>query len=127
MNVASSAGANAGMGGMIASGGAELSVLKLQEGKEFEASVLNGFIGGEIGLGSGGSVAGYSLGIDVINVRQGCFQLNVGIDAGSGMTFGFDGVEVKVGGAGISIGKKMGISTPVGGMSVNLEKVCVVQ
>jgi len=111
----------------IASGGAELSLLKFQEGKEFEANILNGFAGGEIGLGLGGAVSGYSFGIDVINFRQGCFQINARIDGGSGFSFGFSGVEAKAGGMGISIGKKTGISTPFVGVSIDLEKVCVVQ
>lgn len=83
--------------------------------------------GGEIGAGPGGVVAGYSASADLASVQTGGFSANVGYDAGSGVSFGAGGVEAKVAGVGVSIGKKMGVSTPFGGVSVDLEEACVVQ
>lgn len=72
-------------------------------------------------------MAGYSFGADAMSVQHKGLRLNVGYDGGSGVSFGPGGVEAKVGGVGFSFGKKMGISTPFGGVSVDLEEGCVVQ
>ena len=125
-SVTTSAGGNAGIGGLIASGGADYSTLRIGDDNS-EMKFLSGSVGGEIGIGPGGFVAGYSLSADVASVRAGGFQANVGYDAGSGVSFGAGGVEAKVAGLGISIGKKMGISTPFGGVSIDLGESCVVQ
>jgi len=92
-----------------------------------EARFLSASVGGELGAGPGGVVAGYSLGADLASIQTGGFSANVGYDGGSGVSFGVGGVEAKVAGVGVSIGKKMGVSTPFGGVSVDLEETCVVQ
>jgi len=51
-------------------------------------------------------------------------QARIGLDGGSGFTAGPGGVEVKAVGFGVSVGKKMGISTPVGELSVDFEETC---
>ena len=121
-----SAGANAGVGGAIASGGADYSVFGIKDG-DSEAKFLSASAGGEIGAGPGGITAGYSLGADLVSVKTGGFSVNAGYDAGSGVTVGPGGVEAKVAGLGISVGKKIGFSTPIGGASIDLEEACVVQ
>ena len=128
-NVRSSAGANAGMGGVIASGGADVSIFKINNSEnDGEINVLNGYVGGEIGIGLGGVAYGYSLGVDLVNVQIGGFQVNLGVDRGSSFVVGPGGVEAKVAGLGISVSKKTGVNMSlVGGVSVDLEKSCVVQ
>jgi len=123
-SVRSSAGVNAGLGGVIASGGADYSLTRISDGGRNEINFLNGQIGGEIGAGPGGVTAGYTLGGDIANVRAGGFRANAGVDLGSGVAIGAGGIEAKVGGVGFSLGKKMGISTPVGGISFDLEEGC---
>ncbi|CAI2194689.1 17028_t:CDS:2, partial [Funneliformis geosporum] len=118
-------GGNAGIGGAIASGGAGYSMLGIKDSSG-EAKFLSASAGGEIGAGPGGVVAGYSLNADLASVQTGGFSANVGVDGGSGVSFGAGGVEAKVAGLGVSVGKKMGVSTPLGGISVDLEEACVV-
>ena len=62
--------------------------------------------------------------MDLVNAQAGEVQAKVGFDVGSGLTAGPGGVEVKVGGFGGSIGKKTGISTPFGEVSVDFEETC---
>nr|CAG8441128.1 6553_t:CDS:2 [Entrophospora candida] len=125
-SITTSAGGNKGIGGAIASGGVDYSTLRIGDDNS-EMKFLSASVGGELGAGLGGIVAGYSLSADVASVRAGGFQANVGYDGGSGLTIGPGGVEAKVAGLGISIGKKMGISTPIGGISIDLGEACVVQ
>lgn len=124
--ITTSAGANVGVGGAIAGGGLNCSMAGFKD-YGGEVNFISGSIGGEIGAGAGGVVAGYSLGVDAVNVQAGGFRANFGVDAGSGVSLGAGGVEAKVAGFGFSVGKKMGISTPIGGLSVDLEESCVVQ
>ncbi|CAG8800923.1 29514_t:CDS:2, partial [Racocetra persica] len=76
---------------------------------------------GEAGMGVGGYTARYSANVDVANARVGAVRANIGIDVGSGVTAGVDGIEAKVAGVGFSLGKKTGISTPFGGISVDFD------
>lgn len=127
-SIRSSAGVNAGLGGVIASGGASYSLLRTDgPNRGDEARVLSGTIGGEAGVGPGGATLGYTLAADVVGIKAKGFSANVGVDVGSGVAIGAGGVEAKVAGVGISIGKKMGFSTPFGGASVDLEEACVIQ
>ena len=121
-----SAGASAGAGGMIAGGGASASVFRYSDSGG-DLKFGNASIGGEIGAGAG-LTAKYSAGIDAVNVHtKHGIRANVGLDVGSGGSIGPTGVEVKVAGFGIDVGKKIGFSTPLGGASVDLEEACVVQ
>jgi hypothetical protein len=88
---------------------------------------LSASIRGEIGAGPGGVTAGYSLGADLVNFQLKGFQGNLGIDVGSGISIGLGGVEAKIAGYGLSIGKRTGISTEFGGISFDFEEGCVVQ
>jgi len=66
--------------------------------------------------------------VDLVNVQIGGFQVNLGVDRGSSFVVGPGGVEAKVAGLGISVSKKTGVNMSlVGGVSVDLEKSCVVQ
>ncbi|CAG8455192.1 21703_t:CDS:2 [Gigaspora margarita] len=120
-SITTSVGANAGAGGAIASGGIDCSIFKIKGGG-CETRLLSASIGGEIGVGPGGIVAGYSAGVDLVNFKKGGFQFNLGLDEGSGISVGPGGVEAKVGGFGLSIGKRTGISSLIGRISFDFEE-----
>lgn len=84
-------------------------------------------LGGEIGGGLGGITAGYSANFDLVSTSSHGFQTRIGPDYGSKFTAGPGGVEIKGVGFGMSIGKKMGFSTPLGEFSIDTEEACVVQ
>jgi hypothetical protein len=65
--------------------------------------------------------------VDAVSYEKDGFSARAGIDVGSGVTIGAGGVSGKLGGFGLSVGKKMGISTPLGEISVDTEESCVVQ
>ncbi|CAI2185582.1 12556_t:CDS:2 [Funneliformis geosporum] len=69
-SIRSSAGVNAGLGGVIASGGASYSLLRTDgPNRGDEARVLSGTIGGEAGVGPGGATLGYTLAADVVGIK----------------------------------------------------------
>lgn len=114
-----------GLGGMMASGSANYSAFRISDD---DADVKFGSIsvGAEAGMGVGGATAGYSASADVVNAKAGPVRANIGLDGGSNVTVGVSGVEAKVAGFGLSVGKKTGISTPLGGISVDADD-CVIQ
>jgi hypothetical protein len=114
------------MGGAIANGEIDNSVYKYKDDKG-EVRFASGSVAGEIGAGPGGITASYSASVDLMNIKFDGIQTRLGVDVGSGFTAGSDGLEIKGYGLGFSIGKKMGISTPLGGFSVDTEEACVVQ
>ncbi|CAI2173563.1 601_t:CDS:2 [Funneliformis geosporum] len=127
LNFATSSRTSVGFGGAIASGEASGSVYREVAGNNsVEVRFLSGSIGGEIGAGSGGTTVGYSANADLARVRAGALHTNIGLDGGSNFTAGPGGIETKVAGFGFSVGKKMGLSTPFGGVSVDTDD-CVVQ
>jgi len=126
MHFGTSARASAGVGGVIASGGASASAFRFNDGLG-DIKIGSASIGGEAGIGAG-VTAKYSAGIDAVNLHtNNGFRANVGIDVGSGGSIGPTGVEVKVLGFGVDVGKKIGISTPLGGISIDLEEACIIQ
>ncbi|CAH1766113.1 12496_t:CDS:1, partial [Entrophospora sp. SA101] len=46
---------------------------------------------------------------------------NLGVSADSGVSIGDGSVETKLVGVGFKVGKEIGISTPIGGVSIDLE------
>lgn len=122
-SVRSSAGVNAGVGGVIASAGADYSLARIGDDRH-EVNFGNASAGAEAGFGPGGVTAGYTLSADVVNMKVGGLRANAGGDLSSGVSIGAGGVEAKVGGLGFSLGKKVGISTPVGGISFDFEDGC---
>ena len=48
------------------------------------------------------------------------FNANLGLNADTGFEVGVDGVDVSVAGFGGSIGRRVGINTPIGGFSFKL-------
>ncbi|RIA79114.1 hypothetical protein C1645_841491 [Glomus cerebriforme] len=118
------AGASAGAGGVIAGGSAGFSSYKYSDNIG-DIRFGSASLGGEIGEGPGGSTVGYSANVDAVNFHtKSGIRGNAGIDVGSNFTAGPGGVEVKAAGFGISAGKKTGISTPFGGVSVDFEETC---
>jgi len=119
-SIRSSAGVNAGLGGVIASAGADYSFTRIGDGRN-EVNFGNASAGAEAGFGPGGVTAGYTLSADAVNLKVGGLRANAGGDLSSGVSIGAGGIEAKVGGVGFSLGKKVGISTPVGGISFDFE------
>lgn len=76
----------------------------------------------EAGIGENGASAKYKLGVDIANVKAGGVKANFGIDGGSEASIGEGSVKAKVAGLGFSVGKEIGVSTPFGGVSINLEE-----
>ena len=122
---ATSSGASAGVGGVIASGSADYSIFRA--GNDFDVKIGKLSGGGEIGAGLGGITAKAQLGADAINLEKDGFQIRAGVNVDTGATIGPGGVELKAGGFGFSVGKKMGVSTPFGEIAVDTEEACVVQ
>jgi len=126
-NLDNSLGASIGAGGAISDGESSASIFKYSDGLG-DIRVGSGTIGYEVGGGSGGATIGYTARADVLDMRTNSgVQANIGLDGGSNFTAGPGGVEVKAAGFGVSVGKKMGFSTPIGGISVDTEEACVVQ
>jgi hypothetical protein len=67
------------------------------------------------------------VGVDLVNAKKGGFEGRVGVNFDTGGSVGKGGVELKAGGVGFSVGKKMGVSTPFGEASVDVEEACVIQ
>ncbi|CAG8627885.1 8373_t:CDS:2 [Ambispora gerdemannii] len=65
-------------------------------------------------------------GVDLINVETKGVKANIGDNVDTG-AFGPDGIEVKVGGFGITIGKEIGTSTLFGRISINLGELLGLQ
>lgn len=87
-------------------------------------------VSAEAGIGENGASAKYKLGVDVVNVKAGGTKVNIGIDADSEASIGEGSIKLKAGGVGFSVGKEIGVSTPFGGISINLEETaekCVIQ
>ncbi|CFW92895.1 protein of unknown function [endosymbiont DhMRE of Dentiscutata heterogama] len=125
-NFTTSAKRSVGLGGMIASGDIGYSAFRISDNDSSDIRIGSVSVGGEAGMGVGGYTARYSANVDVANARVGAVRANIGIDVGSGVTAGVDGIEAKVAGVGFSLGKKTGISTPFGGISVDFDD-CVIQ
>jgi len=124
LSLETSAGVSAGVGGLIASGSIAGSGIRYNDGLG-DIRFGSGSIGGEIGAGPGGVTAGYSAGVDVVNLHTtNGIRANVGLDVGSGATVGPSGAEVKLFGFGVDVGKKTGFSTPFGGVSIDFEETC---
>jgi hypothetical protein len=126
-NFATSSRVSSGVGGLIAGGGANLSLYREVSGDGLADAKFGSLSAGvEAGIGVGGATIGYTANADLARVRVGALSTNIGYDGGSNLTVGPGGVEVKAAGFGFSVGKKMGISTPIGGVSVDTDD-CVVQ
>lgn len=91
---------------------------------------MNGSFSGEAGIGLGGATAKARAGVDLVNLNKeidgGRVNLRAGLNVDTGGSVGPGGVEVKFLGFGVSAGKKTGVSTPFGGVSVESDD-CVIQ
>jgi hypothetical protein len=86
-----------------------------------EVKVLSGTAGGEI---NSSNIKG-KLSADLINLKGDGVQIRTGISADTGISIE-DGFELKAVGFGFTVGKQIGISTPVGEIKVDSDK-CVIQ
>jgi len=124
-DIATSSGVSAGAGGIIASAGARFSAINVgDDDANFRVGSVS--IGAEAGAGIGDVTAGYSASVSAVDGKAGPLRGKVGFDVSSGVTIGADQFETKVAGFGLSVGKKTGISTPLGEIAVDTDD-CVVQ
>ncbi|RIA79336.1 hypothetical protein C1645_840926 [Glomus cerebriforme] len=64
----------------------------------------------------------FKAGVDLIDYDDGNLKANIGFNVDTGFSINKEGVEAKVEGFGVKLGKEMGISTPYGGLSYNIIK-----
>jgi hypothetical protein len=62
----------------------------------------------------------------VANIKAHGVQARVGLNVDTGVSFTEDKVEVKAAGIGLTIGKQIGVSTPVGEIKVDADN-CTIQ
>lgn len=65
-------------------------------------------------------------GADLINFKSDAVDARAGFNVDTCWKHGEEGVEAKLGGFGLSVGKKTGISLPVGEVKVDFDE-CVIQ
>jgi len=111
------------LGGGLAGFKADYSIGRYSD-ENGDLRLGNTSAGAEIGAGAGGVVAKTELGVDLANMRAHGVQARVGVNVDTGFSAGPGGAEAKLGGFGVSVGKKTGISTPLGELSVDLEETC---
>ncbi|KLL04141.1 MAG: hypothetical protein MRERV_27c032 [Mycoplasmataceae bacterium RV_VA103A] len=107
--------------GAYASAGADFSGFRYRDNFG-DLKLGNYSASAEAGVGPNGASVKYKLGVDVVSVKVGGTKVNVGVDASSGVAIGEGSAKLKVGGLGVSVGKEIGVSTPFGGVSINLEE-----
>ena len=91
-----------------------------------ETNYLNVSLGASVGLTSEGVNLGAKAGIDLVKYEsEDGFKARAGVNVDTGISVE-NGFEFKLFGAGLSIGKKMGISTPLGEISKTNDN-CIVQ
>ncbi|CAG8513606.1 9184_t:CDS:2 [Ambispora leptoticha] len=78
------------------------------------------------GVGVEIKVGTNSTGVNVASVKAGAVEARLRPNVDTGASAGTDGVEVKATGFGVSVGRKTGISTPLGEVAVNTDD-CVIQ
>ena len=83
-------------------------------------------VGVEVKVGSNSTGAKVKVGVDVAGAKVGAVETKFRPNVDTGASAGTDGVEVKAGGFGFSVGRKTGISTPLGELAVNTDD-CVIQ
>ena len=115
-----------GVGGGIISGSANYSACRVTDNEDINIRLGSASLGGEIGGGIGGITAGYSASIDAVDIQTNALRVRLGVDGGSNFTVGARGVDIKAAGFGFSLGRKTGINTPLGEVSVDFDD-CIVQ
>ncbi|CAG8470373.1 6565_t:CDS:1 [Ambispora gerdemannii] len=117
-NLEASAGARFGTGGIRANAKAGASLLRHNNGNG-DIKFLNAEARAEVVMGAS-FTATAKAGINLINAETKAVKGNIGVNVDTGASIGPDGMGAKVAGFGITIGKEMGVSTPFGGISINL-------
>lgn len=89
-----------------------------------EVNFLKSHAGGEMGTGTEGVSAKVGIGTDLASAEaETGVKANVGIKADTGFKVEDDEMEADLGGFGVKVGKEIGFETPIGGASVDLEKL----
>merc|ERR1712156_618329 len=115
----SGAKAQVGYGGASADAKAGVGYFKMED-RDGRLDVLNGGVGGGVGIGPAGVKAKAEAGVDLVKSTakfKGGQELsaNIGLNANTGFEAGAGGVSASVAGFGGSIGRKIGVQTPIGG------------
>lgn len=100
------------------------SAFRWKDSRE-EVKCFSGSVGGSARLDLDGVSLEKKLGYDLVNYKnKNGFKARAGFNIDTGGSISKEGVEAKLGGFGLSVGKKMGVSTPFGGIS---KDGCVIQ
>ena len=110
--------------GAIAEAGVDVAVYRNQT-EEGSISFGEASLGGGVGLGLGGIKAKGDAKIDLVHAAAklgdiGTLDANLGLNVSTGVEIGAAGFGFSVLGFGVSVGRKTGISTPFGEISLNL-------
>ena len=109
---------------VIASGQASRSLFRIKDSTG-DLRFFSDSVGGQIGPSRDGYTAKVRVGADLMSFKSGGFEGRAGLNVDTG--FSTDkGIEGKVAGFGLSIGKKTGFSTPLGEMKFDVDE-CVIQ
>jgi hypothetical protein len=114
-------GAKGGVGG--SSLNAKIGTSLFRGGDEYaEIKVLSGAAKAKAGVDDEGISARVKAGLNLIETEVVGIRSNLGINADTGVSIGSDGIETKLVGVGFKVGKEIGISTPIGGISFDVGK-----
>ncbi|KLL04138.1 MAG: hypothetical protein MRERV_27c029 [Mycoplasmataceae bacterium RV_VA103A] len=114
----------------------KVQVVEIRYLENQETSKSEKFLGSVLSpaycMPNGGKNNGVSLGakietgVDLVSIKAGPVETKLKPNVDTGASAGTDGVEVKAAGFGISVGRKTGISTPLGEVAINTDD-CVIQ
>ncbi|CAG8478583.1 7940_t:CDS:1 [Dentiscutata heterogama] len=97
------------------------SVIKYQDGNK-EVKFISGVVSVGVEIGDNIGKAGFEAKLDVINLEVNSLGLKtyLGVNTSTGVSFSSDNIETNLAGCGIKIGKVVGITTPIGGISLDI-------
>ncbi len=117
-----SAGVKSGLCGSSAEAKIGSSVYRYNDGVG-DLKIMSGGFGAKARSYIDGIGAKFEAGLNLVEIETGGFKSKIGVSADTGASFRSNGVEAKVAGFGVKVGKEMGFSTPIGEVSFDLEKV----
>ena len=120
----SGARAQVGYGGASADANAGVEYFKMED-DQGRLDLLKAGVGGGLGIGPAGAKAKVEAGIDLVestakfkNGQE--LKANLGLNVDTGFEAGAGSVSASVAGFGGSLGRTIGVSTPIGGFSFKL-------
>lgn len=115
-------GAKGGISGSSVNAKIGTSLFKGGDDEYSEIKVLSGAAKAKAGVDDDGISASLKAGLNLVEAEVVGFKSNLGINADTGVSIGKDGIETKLAGVGFKVGKEIGISTPIGELSFDIEK-----